>query len=59
MNMKEKLEQYEEMFGESFPTFPFIHLSPIELESIITACLVTGKSVYDLGYISDNEHMNY
>jgi hypothetical protein len=37
--LEEKLNDYGELFGEYFPTFNFMHLSPEEMENIIDSCL--------------------
>ena len=57
--METKMKEYEELFGESFPTFCFMHLSSKELEKIIDECLEEGKDAYELGYVSDDENMKY
>lgn len=55
----EKLQDYLELFGESFPTFNFTHISEKEMEEIIDSCLKTGKDVYELGYVKDDIDVKY
>lgn len=57
--LEAKLKEYEELFGESFPTFNFTHLSFKEMGKIIDHCLEEGKDAYELGYASEDEDMKY
>lgn len=57
--LEQKLDEYSELFGESFPTFNFMWMSPQEMEEIIDSCLDTGKDVYELEYVENDENVKY
>lgn len=54
-----KMDEYEKQFGESFPTFNFVHLSEKEIGQIIDSCLKAGKDAYELGYVEDDMDVKY
>ena len=57
--LMKKMSEYEEMFGDSFPSFNFIHLSAKEICNIIDDCLKKKKDAYELGYAEDSEDIEY
>lgn len=57
--LEKKLAEYEDFFGESFPTFNFMHLSEDEIADIVESCLDSGKDAYELGYAKDDEDLQY
>lgn len=57
--LEEKLNEYSELFGESFPTFNFMHMSSKEIENVIDSCLEAGQDVYEMGYVEENEDVKY
>ena len=57
--LEKKLAEYEDFFGESFPTFNFMHFSEAEIEDSVDSCLNSGKDVYELGYAKDDEDLQY
>lgn len=54
-----KLNEYEKTFGESFPTYNFMHFSPEEIGKIVDECLEKEKDVYALGYIEEDPDVKY
>lgn len=57
--LEKKMQEYEELFGDAFPSFNFMHLSPDEIIKMIDKCLEEGKDVYELGYAEDDEDIKY
>lgn len=57
--LEKKMQEYEELFGDSFPSFNFMHLDPEGIIKIIDDCLEEGKDVYELGYIDDDDDVKY
>lgn len=58
--LKEKMIEYNKMFGESFPTYPLMFTrSEEEIVAIIDKCLESRKDVYELGYLKDGQRINY
>lgn len=55
----EILEEYDEFFGDSFPTFMFSHLPEEEMLKIASECLEKGKDVYELGYLDEDTDIQY
>jgi hypothetical protein len=58
--MPEKLNEYNERFGEGFPMIPLgWGRTDEQIMAIIDECLEKGKDVYELGYVTDDEEVNY
>lgn len=56
----EYLEKYAKRFGEGFPTIPLAESrTEEEVIEIIRECLDKGKDVYELGYVEDDEDLQY
>ena len=53
------MEKYEKRFGDMFPTFCFMHLSPDQMIDVIDRCLEAGKDVYEMGILKDDHEVNY
>lgn len=54
-----KLGEYEGAFGDGFPTFMFGSYSEEEIIAIIDKCIKAKKDVYDLGYLTLDENIQY
>lgn len=57
--LDERLKMYEDAFGESFPTFNFMHMNDDQIGQIIDSCLSAGKDAYELGYVKDDPDIKY
>lgn len=56
----EKLNLYEKTFGDSFPTYPLcLTKSDEEIIKIIDDCLDQEKTVYELGYLKEDNDIQY
>lgn len=55
-----KLNEYEEMFGDQFPTYPLM-LTRTEEQAIeiIDSCIRNKKDVYAMGYLEDDPNIQY
>ena len=55
-----KLNEYEKLFGDQFPTYPLM-LTRTEEQVIemIDTCINNGKDVYQMGYLEDNSNILY
>lgn len=54
------MDDYENAFGDDFPTVPLaISRPPEEVISIIRECLKKKKDVYESGYLSLDENIMY
>lgn len=52
--------EYAKRFGDGFPSFQIMRTrSDDEIVIIIEDCLGKGKDAYELGYVSDNEEIEY
>lgn len=52
--------EYVKRFGDGFPSFQIMRTrSDDEIVVIIEDCLEKGKDAYELGYVSDNEEIEY
>ena len=52
--------EYAKRFGDGFPSFQIMRTrSDDEIVVIIEDCLEKGKDAYELGYVSDNEEIEY
>lgn len=50
------LDKYEEMFGDGFPTIPLMWgRTENEVIAVINECLTSGKDVYQLGYVNEDD----
>lgn len=55
-----KLQEYENMFGDSFPTYPLMFSrTEEEIIKLIDHCLNSKKDVYELGYLIDDPDVIY
>lgn len=59
MKLIRKMGEYEGVFGDGFPLFPFGSYSEEEIIEIIDRCIKEKKDVYDLGYLSLDEDIQY
>jgi hypothetical protein len=60
MGSEQLQEQYYEMFGESLPTFQICRgRTDAEIDAILRECIEKGKDVYELGYCTLNEDVQY
>lgn len=58
--LEEKLIMYEKTFGDSFPTYPLcLTRSDEEVIKIIDRCLDEEKTVYELGYLKEDDDIQY
>lgn len=58
--LETKLQEYEKMFGDSFPTYPLmLSRSEEEMIDLINECLDSRKDVYELGYLIDDPGVKY
>lgn len=57
--LKMKMDEYESLFNDSFPTFCFMHLSPEGMIEVIDRCLNAEKDVYEMGILQDDHEVNY
>lgn len=58
--LEEKLIMYEKTFGDSFPTYPLcLTRSDEETIKIIDHCLDEEKTVYELGYLKEDDDIQY
>lgn len=58
--LEEKMNQYEDAFGESFPTYPLmLTRTDDEIIAIIDRCLDAGKDVYEMGILKDDPDVKY
>jgi len=54
--MPEKLNEYNERFGEGFPMIPLgWGRTDEQVMAIIEECLEKNKDVYELGYVKEEE----
>ena len=60
MGNEELQKEYYEMFGESLPTYQICRgRTGAEIDAIVRECLEKGKDVYDLGYCTLDEDVQY
>lgn len=53
-------DKYLEKFGEAFPMIPMAWgRTQKEISDIIKECLEKNKTVYDLGYVTNDEEVIY
>ena len=58
--LDEKLEQYLEAFGESFPMIPLAWgRTEKETISLIDECIQLGKNAYERGLVEDSADIDY
>ena len=58
--LDKKLSEYAERFGDGFPMYQLGRgLSDDEIIKIINECLEAGKDAYDLGFVTDDEDVEY
>ena len=57
--MEQYLQLYEEMFDDSFPTFPFMGRGDSGMIEIIKRCLEKEQDVYDLGILTLDGNIKY
>lgn len=56
----DKLQEYASRFGEGFPMIPLAWgRTDNEVIEIINKCLEAGKDVYDMGYLSEDDDIDY
>lgn len=56
----EMMIEYAKRFEDGFPSFQIMRTrSDDEIIIIIEDCLEKGKDAYELGYVSDNEEIEY
>ena len=56
----EAMNDYREVFGDSFPTIPLaVYSPPDEAIAIIRECLEKKKDVYELGYVTSDSSIMY
>lgn len=55
-----KLNEYEKLFGDQFPTYPLM-LTRTEEQAIeiINDCIKNSKDVYQMGYLEDSPDILY
>lgn len=52
--------EYVKKFGDGFPSFQIMRTrTEDETIEIINECLEKGKDAYELGYVSDDEDIDY
>lgn len=60
MGSEELQRQYYERFGESVPAYQiFRGRTDAEVDAIVRECLEKGKDVYELGYCTLDEDVEY
>lgn len=57
--MVKLMDEYLNVFGESFPSYQFMHLEMSEICKIIEDCLKRGKNAYQAKYLTDEEGVVY
>ena len=58
--LENKLKEYDEKFGESFPMMPLAWgLTEQETVELIDECIRMGKSAYERGLVSDDTDIEY
>ena len=53
------MEQYEEVFDDTFPRSQMTGRSDAEILQIISECIKKKKDVYDLGYLTLDDDVLY
>lgn len=60
MELMDYLDQYFGKFGEGFPMIPLAWgRTDDEVIKIIRRCINSNKTAYDLGYVSDEDGIEY
>lgn len=60
MDSEELQEKYREMFGENLPTYQICRgRTDEEVNAILRECIDKGKDVYDLGYCTLDDDVEY
>lgn len=60
MDSEELQEKYREMFGENLPTYQICRgRMDEEVNAILRECIDKGKDVYDLGYCTLDDDVEY
>lgn len=60
MGNEELQRQYYEKFGESVPTYQICRgRTDAEIDKIVRECLTKGKDVYELGYCTLDDDVEY
>ena len=55
-----KLDEYEKMFGDQFPTYPLMLTRTKEQAiDLIDSCIENGKNVYQMSYLEDDSDIAY
>lgn len=58
--LEEKMKQYGKKFDDGFPMIPLgWGRTDEEIIEIIDECLEKGKDVYELGYLDDDDEVEY
>lgn len=58
--LDEKLREYAERFGDGFPTIPLgWGRTDKEIIALINECLKAGKDAYEMGFLTDDEDIEY
>lgn len=58
--LDEKMVEYAKRFGDGFPMIPLgWGRSDEEIVEIIDECLKKGKDAYELGYVKDDDDIEY
>lgn len=57
--IEKELNLYRKTFNDNFPTFAFSSKSPDEIAEIINECVKKKKDVYDMGYLTLDDDVEY
>lgn len=58
--LDKKFQLYEKTFGDSFPTYPLmLTRTDSELIDIIDQCVIAKQDVYALGFLKDDDSIEY
>lgn len=58
--LEEKLKKYAKKFGDGFPMIPLAWgRTDEEIIGLIDKCLAAGKDAYEMGFVSDDDDINY
>ena len=58
--MDEKLLEYAEKFGDGFPMIPLgWGRTDEEIIGIIDSCVKAGKDAYEMGYVVEDDDIDY
>ena len=58
--LERALDAYIRKFDEGFPTYQYMRVhTPAETIAAIKRCVAVGKDAYSLGYVTDDEDVEY